>query len=500
MNQTYDAIVVGGGIVGASAAYHLAKQGANTLLIDRNDAGRATNAGAGILAPETNRRDPDVWVNFAIESVSYYQPLIAALAELDAGETSYAQCGMLIVAATEDEVDAFEAAQRHILARQAARGAPSTDDLHPISPGEARERFPKLGNVLGAIYNGNAARVDGRLMAQALRTGAEKLGVQILHSSVERLSMQGNQVSGVVTAEGEIAADQVIIAGGAWSPHFGDQLDIRIPVEPQKGQIAHLRVPGEPTGTWPIVGAFGDHYIVPWDDQRIAVGATRETGSGYDTVTSVAGIREVLTEAMRVAPGLASASLIEVRVGLRPLPPDGLPVMGSVPGMDGIHLVTGHGPTGLQLGPYSGKIVAEMALGNAPQTDISPFSVARFPVTVTESDKVVACPKSLFKRGTFFPVLNHRCEFLPERFWNFHGCRLSILRCFMRQPCPRNCCRNLWMPATPLQRGSDQGNIIFLGTVAESCPHAPDKRGYNCGQSSAPLQSVLWQANPAPME
>jgi D-amino-acid dehydrogenase len=110
----------------------------------------------------------------------------------------------------------------------------------------------------------------------------------------------------------------------------------------------------------------------------VAAGATRENGSGFDVTTTAAGIREVLDEALRVAPGLAKAKLLEMRVGMRPYTKDRMPVLGEVPGMEGVLLATGHGSTGLQLGPLSGKLVAEMAMGQQPQVDLSPFSVARF--------------------------------------------------------------------------------------------------------------------------
>jgi D-amino-acid dehydrogenase len=92
-------------------------------------------------------------------------------------------------------------------------------------------------------------------------------------------------------------------------------------------------------------------------------------------------VREVLDEALRVAPGLAHGEVREIRVGLRPLTPDALPVLGPVPGIRGIFLVTGHGPTGLTLGAYSGKLVADQMLGKPPEADVSPFSVARFTST-----------------------------------------------------------------------------------------------------------------------
>ena len=90
------------------------------------------------------------------------------------------------------------------------------------------------------------------------------------------------------------------------------------------------------------------------------------------------GVREVLSEALRVAPGLAQAEVRDIRVGLRPYSADTMPVLGAVPGVRDIFLVTGHGPTGLTLGPFSGKIVAGMMLGQPPGADISAFAVTRF--------------------------------------------------------------------------------------------------------------------------
>ena len=111
----------------------------------------------------------------------------------------------------------------------------------------------------------------------------------------------------------------MVIAGGAWSRRFSDQLGLDIPVAPQRGQIIHLDLGGADTSSWPIVSAFRDHYMVPWPDSRVAAGATRETGSGFEPKATAAGIVEVLSEALRVAPGLAGASIRETRVGLRPL-------------------------------------------------------------------------------------------------------------------------------------------------------------------------------------
>jgi len=374
----HDAIVVGGGLVGMATAYHLVRAGVKTLLIDRADRGRATDAGAGILSPETNSRDSDAWFDFAVDAVNYYPTLLQWLQVEQDGHTGYAQCGKLVVAVSADELEPFEGARRRIFARQKRRGLPAPEDLHDIAPSDAHELFPALGTVRRAIYSRRAARVDGRLLNRALQRAAEHHGLVIRQGSVERLVVQDPAVTGVVVDGETLAADAFAIAGGAWSPAFGAQLGVDIPVAPQRGQIIHLSLAGTDTTRWPMISAFRSHYLVPWPDSRVVVGATRETGSGFHPHATAAGVHEVLGEALRVAPGLAAAEIREIRVGLRPLTSDTMPVLGAVPGLRNTFLVTGHGPTGLTLGAYSGKIVADLMLGRDPNTDISAFALTRF--------------------------------------------------------------------------------------------------------------------------
>ena len=377
----YDTIVIGGGVVGASAVYHLAQAGANTLLVDSHDVGRATDAGAGIIAPETSGTGIDpVWFPFAIQAGVYYPGLIEQLNHEDAGDTGYQICGELVVAADEDELEAYEAKKRVVFERQQARGLPSAADLHEISPEEAHDLFPALKPVLKALYFRNGARVDGRLLAGALLKAANRHGLNVRNERVERLIIQNGRVSGVRVNGADIQAGKVIIAGGAWSAAFGEQLGCTIPVEPQRGQIIHLRLEGADTGRWPIVEAFHGHYVVCWPDGRVVAGATREIGSGFEPITTVIGVQEVLGEAMRVAPGLSSAALGEIRVGLRPRTEDNLPVLGGVPGVEGVYLCTGHGANGLQLGPFSGKLAAEWAQDRPSDVDISAFHISRWTI------------------------------------------------------------------------------------------------------------------------
>jgi len=233
--------------------------------------------------------------------------------------------------------------------------------------------------VLGAVATTGAARVDGRLLRDALWRAAERRGARIVSGDAAlELAASGGRVDAVRVGGERLAAGTVIVAGGAWSAALGEALGVALPVFPQRGQILHLTLPGSATAGWPIVVGFHAHYLLTFAPDRVVAGATRESESGFDVRMTAGGVHEALAEALRVAPGLAGATLAEVRVGLRPASPDGLPLLGQLPGYDNVLVATGHGPSGLQLGPYSGAVVAGLALGEPEQLDLTPFAVARF--------------------------------------------------------------------------------------------------------------------------
>ncbi|HXV44569.1 MAG TPA: FAD-dependent oxidoreductase [Anaerolineae bacterium] len=367
-------IVIGGGIVGTAIAYHLVRHGAKTILFDRQDPGRATAAGAGILSPETSDNS-EPYFSLSQAAFGYYPDLIRQLQAEQAGETGFAPCGELVVAVSQDELPPFEHLQSYILARQRRK---QPVEVESLSPGEAAHLFPALAPVSGALYTRRAARVDGRLLAQALHLAAVQRGLQVIQAGVDRLILANGVVSGVVAGGETYRAEGVAIAGGAWSASFGAQLGLSIPVEPQRGQLIHLKLPGIDTSQWPIVLGFRGHYLVPWPGGRVVAGATHEADVGFQAQTTAIGLYEVLHEALRVAPGLSQAEILETRVGLRPVTPDGWPIIGPAPGFANLYLATGHGATGLQLGPYTGKLAADWLLGRNLEIDLTLFNVARF--------------------------------------------------------------------------------------------------------------------------
>jgi D-amino-acid dehydrogenase len=371
-----EVVVIGGGLVGASATYRLARSKVKVTLVDRADQGQATAAGAGIISPGTNFKPPAPFFPLAFQAVEHYPELLSHLAEDGETDTGYGVVGLLFVAMSEDEATRLPDMHKLIIERR-TMGVKNIGEVTLLDGKSAKELFPALAEIPAAIHTSGAARMDGRLMRDALTRAAQKRGATVVKGSAE-LVVKGDRVTGVMVNGSLLPADQVIIAGGAWSSALGERLGINLPVFPQRGQILHLEMPNVNTSQWPIVLGFHSHYMLTFPNNRVVAGATREDDSGFDYRLTAGGVHEALSEALRVAPGLGRGTLKEVRIGLRPGSPDQLPILGRAPGLANLYLATGHGASGLQLGPYSAAAVADLLLGKALQIDLSPYSPDRF--------------------------------------------------------------------------------------------------------------------------
>jgi len=197
----------------------------------------------------------------------------------------------------------------------------------------------------------------------------------VIQDGEARLALGAGRVAGVRVGGELIEGDAVIAATGAWTRSFLQAAGLEVPVGAQRGQIMHIRLDAAGTSRWPVVlpGASG-HYLLAFDGGRIVAGATRETGSGLDYRVTPAGLAEILSQALAVAPGLADATYLETRVGFRPVGPGIRPLLGPVAGLDGLVVATGLGASGLTIGPLAGSLAAQAALGLPRATDLEPFA------------------------------------------------------------------------------------------------------------------------------
>lgn len=367
--------VIGGGIVGASAAYHLGRAGVKTVLIDGSQTGKATSAGAGIVAPGTSLRPLPPFFELAQPAVAYYPQLAADLLAINNTGAGYEVCGKLMVADTAEKAAALPEMKALFEQRRDA-GMPNLGEITEITPVEARQMLPILGEMHAAMYIPEAARVDGGVLRDSLTNAAVSLGVRVIHGDA-RIEVRAGKVTGISTEMETEAVDAVVVAAGAWTNTVLEPGGFVLPINPQKGQIVHIDLPGHETSQWPILGWGGSQYQLSFGPNRVVCGATREFNSGYDTRITPAGVKEVLDEQLRICPGLAHGTLAEVRVGLRPYSNDAIPYIGAVPGVDNLIVSSGHGPSGLQLGPYSGLLAAELAQGLQPSVNINNFRLDR---------------------------------------------------------------------------------------------------------------------------
>jgi D-amino-acid dehydrogenase len=350
-------IIVGSGVVGAACAYTASGLGAQVTLIDAAWPGQATAAGAGIICPWTAAVDDPAWYAFGRAAARQYPTLIADLEERGESYVSYAKVGALLVG----DDDQLEQTRQRLVARRAA--APEIGEVALIDDRQARDLFPPLRPGAAALFIPGAARVDGRRLAAALIRAATRLGAAT-RTGEAKLANRAGHVTGV-TVDGELLeADAVVVAAGAWTAPLLAPLGITVRVVPQRGQIVHIGLGGTDTSRWPVVlpSATG-HYLLAFDGSRVVAGATRETGSGFDVRVTPGGLAEVLANALAVAPGLSSGTLLETRVGLRPAGPDIRPLLGPVTGVDNLIVATGLGASGLTMGPLAGAIAARTALG-----------------------------------------------------------------------------------------------------------------------------------------
>jgi D-amino-acid dehydrogenase len=364
--------VAGGGLVGLSLAYELACRGALVTLIDAGHPGRATDAGAGILAPDTHPTTEKFWWDLTHGAGDHYPLLLDRLRQdaVDTEPAGYGNCGLLSIGLRESEENWFGPFAERVISRADGR-------VREISPDDAIALFPPLGEVHRVLHYPGACRIDGRGMAGALRQAATARGVRIVSGTVSGVredtdTAPSSRSVQLVAIEGQddVRCGALAVAGGAWSASMGEWLGCVLPISPTKGQIVHLGTTQE-SGAWPIVQPLLSHYLVSWPGGRVACGGTFEPSAGFSTTVTAAGLFELLRECLVVAPGLADASYLETRVGLRPTSSDDRPVLGPVPGWRNVWVATGHGANGLLLGPYSAKLLAQQILAEPTETPIA---------------------------------------------------------------------------------------------------------------------------------
>ncbi len=386
-----DVVVVGGGAVGASVAYALARRGATVTLLDASTPGRATSASAGGLWPLGESLGLGCGVIFHAArggDGSGPEPLPRPFMEfLCASNERFAALAAELRSLTGVDIEATsgtgllyllyeEAQERH------ARGilewlGGSTERAEAWTPEQVHQRDPLLTRDLrGAVHFPGDNQVNPMLLAEALKRGAVAKGATfVTEARVTGLRRNADRIAVVESTQGAFACDVVVNAAGAWAGGLARLAGTDVPVEPVRGQIVCTETLRP--GTLRSNLSTRDCYLLQKTHGEVIVGSTTER-TGFDPAVRYEDMRALAKGAVRAVPALAGVTVKRAWAGLRPGTPDELPILGPDPRVPNLVYATGGFRTGIVAAPLTGDVVAANVLGEAHAVSIEPFLPSRF--------------------------------------------------------------------------------------------------------------------------
>jgi glycine oxidase len=357
-------LIAGGGVIGCSIAWHLQKAGADAVLLERGEiGGEASGAAAGMLiAPieDTGNRAFNV---LRRASLAMFPGVIEEVQRQSGVDVEYKQPGMIRTARSEGAARLLHAAAR------------KRPELQWVDPSVLRELEPALTErIAGAAYSEDDADLNPGALANAFAQAAERAGADVRRGTmVTGIIKDGPRIAGVSTNHGEVrGVDAIVLAAGPWTEHLTQRLGARLPSPPMRGQMIAYKSNALRHAIW-----GEDGYLVPKPRGFLWAGATVEDVGFRKRTTerALAGIRSMASD---LVPVLQKARVSSSWAGLRPGSPDGMPVIGRLPGKKNVYVATGHFRNGILLSPITGALVADLILTGKTDRRLTPFSPQRF--------------------------------------------------------------------------------------------------------------------------
>ena len=359
-----DVAVVGGGIIGLTCAYFLAKEGLSVEVFDRGDLGKeASWAGAGILPPGNPAGAATPIDRLRAIGSMRFPGFSAELRDLTGIDNGYLRCGGIEFLEEHETREVLELWENEGIAFERL----TRDGLRSYEP--AVEDVPAEPYLLPGC-----AQVRNPRHIQALIAGCERVGVKLNpNRQIEGLFGERKRPHFVPLG------NRVIVAAGPWSNTLITATNQRGPgIHPVRGQIVLLKTP-ERVVTRVLM--FGKRYLVPRLDGHVLIGSTEEPEALFEKANTAEAVADLLALATRTVPALGSAELVKCWSGLRPGTPDGLPFIGAVPGWENVFVAAGHFRAGVQLSIGTAQTVTELFTGKPTCVPLDAFAVDRKPST-----------------------------------------------------------------------------------------------------------------------
>ncbi|MBU8910331.1 MAG: FAD-binding oxidoreductase [Desulfobacterales bacterium] len=373
-------VIIGGGVIGTSIAYHLAKQDARVTLIEKKDlASGSSGACDGLVFMQSKK--PGIHLSLAMESLNRFENLQKELSI----DIEFKKIGGMVIIETEGEYRAMKKFTKD----QQAIGL----DVRLLDPSQALEKEPFLSpDIIGSTFSPLNAQVNPINLTLGFALAAKKNHARVIdHARVLGIRTKNNQVTGVATTKGNFDADIVVNAAGSMAGLVSDMVGISMPVQPRRGQIVVTHA-GKPVLSHCLISA---KYIAAKYDPSLAdksgqgismeqadngnllLGSTREF-VGFNKENTISGIQKIIRQTAAVLPVLENFQVIRTFAGLRPYTPDGLPILGPVRSLNGFFMASGHEGDGIALSPVTGDLMANMLLGRKTHISLDAFSPDRF--------------------------------------------------------------------------------------------------------------------------
>jgi glycine oxidase len=361
-----DVVVVGAGVMGCSAAYWLSKDGYKVMMVEKE----AVAVGASGMASAHWRAALDdgrlaelAWLGFRL-----HREIARVLPQESGIDIGYREQPMIHLAFSPEEAESQKSqlsALRHY--------DPSVRWLEGQALWEVEPCLSR--DVLGGLVS-QGGQVMAYRFVLALVEAAERRGMELWHGEVVRLQGDGGRVTGVQLRNGEtIATERVVLAMGPWSQQVAAWVGLEIPVYPVRGQLLELLVPNSQLRASP---SHNDMYLLHKADGITLAGTTYEVDSGFANHPTSAGLEAIMNAALQMAPSLEDAQVVDHVSGLRPASKDSLPLVGPMPGWQGVYIVAGHDRKGMGLSLISTRIIADLIVKGSSPVSIEMFDPARF--------------------------------------------------------------------------------------------------------------------------
>ena len=380
MPSKADVIVIGGGVIGSSVAYHLSKRRVGVLLVEKKGLVSGTSGACDGLVYLQSKR-PGAHLKLAMESRKRFDSLQEELGM----DIEFRSHGGMVVVEKQEELEAM----RLFVEDQKETGL----EVTLLDGKQARALEPSLSEgILACTYSPLDGQVNPISLALAFLQGAKARGAKICpFTGVTGFSRKSHHLVGVKTTRGNIETRVVVNAAGVHAPEIGKMIDAEIPIRPRRGQLLvtealpPLLTRGLLSAKYlaakynPALAESGDLgvSIEQTKNGGFLLGSTREF-VGFDRRTTWSAMKHIALQTSRIIPALRDVRVIRTFAGLRPFTPDGLPILGPVRNVEGFFMASGHEGDGIALSPITGELIAKWIAEGSPGMDLSAFSLERF--------------------------------------------------------------------------------------------------------------------------